>query len=125
VALYGLLLFYGLTKTELAGKRPVAKFLSIKLVIMFSFYQSFVVRCRIAMSVIFADMGIGRSSSSGHWKGGSYMVIFIFIFFFPAPYTTLLNIPATQFWTTSNIANGLNALAICIEVYFYFTKWCR
>lgn len=43
IALYGLLLFYGLTKDELAGKKPLAKFLSIKLIVMFTFYQSFVV----------------------------------------------------------------------------------
>lgn len=44
IALYGLVLFYGLTKEELAGHRPLAKFLSIKLIVMFTFYQSFVVR---------------------------------------------------------------------------------
>jgi hypothetical protein len=45
IALYGLILFYDLTKDELAGRRPLAKFLSIKLIVMFTFYQSFVV-CR-------------------------------------------------------------------------------
>lgn len=43
IALYGLFLFYGLTKEELAGRRPLAKFLAIKLIVMFTFYQSFVV----------------------------------------------------------------------------------
>lgn len=43
IALYGLLVFYGLMAEELKGKRPVAKFLSIKLIVMFTFYQSFVV----------------------------------------------------------------------------------
>jgi Organic solute transporter Ostalpha len=43
VALYGLLLFYGLMKEELKGRRPLAKFLAIKLIVMFTFYQSFVV----------------------------------------------------------------------------------
>src|SRR5579863_4906202 len=42
IALYGLILFYGLTKAELAGRRPLAKFLSIKLIVMFT-YQSFMV----------------------------------------------------------------------------------
>jgi hypothetical protein len=42
-ALYGLIVFYGLTKEELRGRRPLAKFLSIKLIVMFTFYQSFVV----------------------------------------------------------------------------------
>jgi len=43
VALYGLIIFYGLTKDELKGKRPLAKFLAIKLIVFFTFYQSFVV----------------------------------------------------------------------------------
>lgn len=45
VALYGLIVFYGLTKDELEGKRPLAKFLAIKLIVVFTFYQSFVVSC--------------------------------------------------------------------------------
>ena len=44
MALYGLILFYDLTKEELAGRRPLAKFLSIKLIVFFTFYQSFIVR---------------------------------------------------------------------------------
>jgi hypothetical protein len=47
VALYGLLVFFGLTKDELAGRRPLAKFLCIKLIVMFTFYQSFVVRVHL------------------------------------------------------------------------------
>ena len=43
IALYGLLVFYGLMHEELKGRRPMAKFLSIKLIVMFTFYQSFVV----------------------------------------------------------------------------------
>jgi hypothetical protein len=46
VALYGLVVFYGLTRDELAGRAPLAKFLSIKLIVMFTFYQGFVVRAR-------------------------------------------------------------------------------
>ncbi|KAF5379947.1 hypothetical protein D9757_010279 [Collybiopsis confluens] len=34
VALYGLFLFYGLTKEELTDRRPLAKFLAIKLIVM-------------------------------------------------------------------------------------------
>lgn len=84
IALYGLILFYGLTKEELAGRRPLAKFLSIKLIVMFTFYQSFVV-------------------------------------------SALKNrvIHGTQFWTSTNIADGLNALAICVEMVFFslFMMW--
>ncbi|KAJ7666778.1 organic solute transporter Ostalpha-domain-containing protein [Mycena polygramma] len=78
IALYGLLVFFGLTKDELAGRRPLAKFLCIKLIVMFTFYQSFV-------------------------------------------FTTLEGrvIKATKYWSETNIANGLNALAICIEMVFF------
>jgi len=48
IALYGLVLFYALTKEELAGRRPLAKFLAIKLIVMFTFYQSFVVCFRFS-----------------------------------------------------------------------------
>ncbi|KAJ6625597.1 organic solute transporter Ostalpha-domain-containing protein [Mycena sp. CBHHK59/15] len=78
VALYGLLLFYSLTKEELAGRRPLSKFLSIKLIVMFTWYQSFV---------------------------------------FSALADRVLH--GTKYWTTTNIANGLNALAICIEMIFF------
>ena len=49
IALYGLLIFYGLTKDELKGRKPLAKFLSIKLIVMFTFYQSLVVRLCCAL----------------------------------------------------------------------------
>ncbi|PPQ71311.1 hypothetical protein CVT24_012037 [Panaeolus cyanescens] len=83
IALYGLLVFYGLMHHELVGRRPMAKFLSIKLIVMFTFYQLFVFG----------------------WLEGRV-------------------IHATQYWTTANIANGLNALAICIEmVLFSILMW--
>ncbi|KAI6141602.1 DUF300-domain-containing protein [Pisolithus tinctorius] len=84
VALYGLILFYALTKDELAGRRPLSKFLAIKLIVMFTFYQSFVIS----------------------WLEGSV-------------------IKATEYWTETNIADGLNALAICIEMVFFsaFMMW--
>ncbi|KAI0750457.1 organic solute transporter Ostalpha-domain-containing protein [Fomes fomentarius] len=78
IALYGLLVFYGLTKDELQGRKPLAKFMSIKLIVMFTFYQTFVF-----------------SALEGRV------------------------IHATQYWTETNIADGLNALAICIEMVFF------
>jgi len=44
IAPYNLILFYGLTKEKLAGRRPLVKFLSIKFIVMFTFYQSYVFR---------------------------------------------------------------------------------
>ncbi|KAH9940132.1 organic solute transporter Ostalpha-domain-containing protein [Epithele typhae] len=75
IALYGLLIFYGLTKDELVGRKPLSKFLAIKLIVMFTFYQS----------LVFSALE-GRV------------------------------IHGTQYWTETNVADGLNALAICIEM---------
>ncbi|PPQ85983.1 hypothetical protein CVT25_001682 [Psilocybe cyanescens] len=77
VALYGLLMFYGLVHEELEGKRPLAKFLAIKLIVMFTFYQSFMIKAL-------------------HGQ-----------------------IHATAYWTATNIANGLTALATCVEMVFF------
>ncbi|KAF8649120.1 hypothetical protein AX16_006001 [Volvariella volvacea WC 439] len=84
IALYGLILFYELTKEELRGKKPMAKFLSIKLIVMFTFYQLFVFNAL---------------------KGRV--------------------IHETEYWTETNIANGLNALAVCIEMVLFavFMHW--
>ncbi|GFZ43421.1 hypothetical protein JCM24511_01141 [Saitozyma sp. JCM 24511] len=41
VALYGLIVFYVLCKDELKGRKPLSKFLAIKLIVFFTFYQSF------------------------------------------------------------------------------------
>jgi hypothetical protein len=100
IALYGLILFYGLTKEELVGRRPLAKFLSIKLIVMFTFYQSFVVWNRLSTSL-----------SSPLTE--------------PLVKISALTdrvIHATNYWTATNIADGLNALAICIEVRYLLTS---
>ncbi|KZT60566.1 DUF300-domain-containing protein [Calocera cornea HHB12733] len=68
IALYGLIVFYVLTHEELKDRRPLAKFLSIKLIVFFTFYQGWV---------------------------------------------------ATQYWTTDNIADGLNALTTTIEMLLF------
>ncbi|KAJ7346676.1 organic solute transporter Ostalpha-domain-containing protein [Mycena albidolilacea] len=84
IALYGLLLFYSLTKDELVGRRPLSKFLAIKLIVMFTWYQSFVLSA-------LSDRVL----------------------------------KATKYWTVTNIADGLNALAVCIEMIFFsgFMMW--
>ncbi|KAF8311482.1 DUF300-domain-containing protein [Clavulina sp. PMI_390] len=79
IALYGLILFYVLTKEDLAGKRPLAKFLCIKLIVMVTFYQSWIFTA-------LQDKGV---------------------------------IHATQYWTATNVADGLSALTLCIEMVFF------
>ncbi len=58
VALYGLVIFYGLTKSELEGQRPLAKFLTIKLIVMFTFYQFFIVSTARALFGALTDIFI-------------------------------------------------------------------
>jgi Organic solute transporter Ostalpha len=85
VALLGLIVFYDLTKTELKGRRPLAKFLCIKLIVMVTWYQSFLFSLLQTKGVI----------------------------------------KATEFWTASNVADGLNALCTGVEMVFFaiFMWW--
>lgn len=76
VALYGLFVLYILIKDDLRGRRPLAKFMTIKLGIFLIFYQGFVFD-------LLADHGA---------------------------------LHATQYWTTTNISDGLNALCTSLEM---------
>lgn len=78
IALYGLIVLYALIRKDLEGRRPLAKFMTIKLGIFLIFYQGFVFD-------ILADRGV---------------------------------IKATQYWTTTNISDGLNALCTSLEMVF-------
>ncbi|KAF8345870.1 organic solute transporter Ostalpha-domain-containing protein [Amanita rubescens] len=84
VALYGLLLFYNLTNEDLRGRRPLAKFLAIKMLVFLTFYQ---------------------------------------VFIFDALENRVIH--GTAYWTATNIANGLNALTVCIEMILFsaFMWW--
>ncbi|GAA5857727.1 hypothetical protein JCM5353_003327 [Sporobolomyces roseus] len=82
VALYGLIVFYALVKEQLAGKKPLAKFLCIKFVVMILFYQSFVFSVLQSHDVI----------------------------------------KATDYWTATNVADGLSALCTCCEMVI-FSLW--
>ncbi|KAK0544752.1 hypothetical protein OC846_005938 [Tilletia horrida] len=76
IALYGLIVLYDLLKEDLYGRKPLSKFLTIKLAIFFTFYQSFVFG-------VLQDHGV---------------------------------LKPTTYWTSTNIANGLNALCTSLEM---------
>lgn len=92
----------------------MAKFLAIKLIVMFTFYQSFVV-CKISI-MAFSDLVADRPCNNEQFEILQGRVIH------GNPYHTFpwtlsyLCLPETQYWTETNIANGLSALTICIEV---------
>jgi len=79
IALYALWLFYALTKENLVGKQPIAKFASIKLIVFFTFYQGFLFSILQSHNVI---------------KG-------------------------TTYWTSTNVADGLQALVTCCEMVIF------
>ncbi|GAA95943.1 uncharacterized protein L969DRAFT_92027 [Mixia osmundae IAM 14324] len=85
IALEGLIIFYAITKDQLQGRGPLRKFLSLKAIVFFTFYQSFVFS-------ILSDHGV---------------------------------LKATEYYTTTNIADGLNALATSIEmvVFALYNFW--
>ena len=93
-------MFYGLTKEELAGNRPLAKFLSIKLIVVFTFYQSFLVSCTFFIRPSLAHLSRLVLVKFNALKGRV--------------------IHGTQFWTATNVADGLDALAVCIEAWVPF-----
>ncbi|KAK0548274.1 hypothetical protein OC845_003673 [Tilletia horrida] len=76
IALYGLIVLYALLKQDLNGRKPLSKFLTIKLGIFFTFYQSFIFG-------VLQDHGV---------------------------------LKPTTYWTSTNIANGLNALCTSLEM---------
>ncbi|KIJ52799.1 hypothetical protein M422DRAFT_242719 [Sphaerobolus stellatus SS14] len=96
IALYGLILFYNLTRTELVSRRPLAKFLCIK--------------------------GTSRGTASDAFAililTHSFLGIVILTFYQEFVFSVLQKykvIHATEFWTATNVADGLNALATTIE----------
>ncbi|KDN49606.1 DUF300-domain-containing protein, partial [Tilletiaria anomala UBC 951] len=76
IALYALIVLYGLVNQELRGRKPLAKFATLKVAVFFTFYQSFVFS-------LLEDHGV---------------------------------IKATEYWTATNVASGLNALCTSLEM---------
>ncbi|KAF8588171.1 DUF300-domain-containing protein [Ramaria rubella] len=84
LAVYGLVVFYELTKRDLKGRRPAAKFWCVNIIVSIPFLQ------QLLFSIL---------QGSGLVK-------------------------ATKFWTSTNVANGLNALATCVEMVLFSLFMC-
>uniref|UniRef100_A0A7S2F4T4 Transmembrane protein 184C n=1 Tax=Octactis speculum TaxID=3111310 RepID=A0A7S2F4T4_9STRA len=93
-ALYCLVLFYQATKKKLGPIHPLNKFICIKMVVFFTFWQEVViaslVRFKIIRSNQFEDM------DDAYGAGGSNS--------------------ATMHWSTTEIANGINDFIVCVEM---------
>ncbi|MCO5597322.1 hypothetical protein L7F22_051398 [Adiantum nelumboides] len=95
VALYGLIVLYTLIKDDLQGRRPLAKFLTIKLVVFFVFYQSFVFDLLTDRGVIRRpSTGACRAWTEGREAGSDYSSV----------------------QTTTNVSDGLSALCVSLEM---------
>ncbi|KAI8459772.1 organic solute transporter Ostalpha-domain-containing protein [Phakopsora pachyrhizi] len=79
LALYGLIGFYNVTRVQLKGKSPLAKFLTIKGIVFFTFYQGFLFSILEKHEIIHG----------------------------------------TQYWTSTNVSQGLQALATTIEMVLF------
>lgn len=100
----------------------MAKFLAIKLIVMFTFYQSFVV-CDDNYGIRrFRSWSIRRSRYSTQFEALEGRVIHGTVnYTCPSTTPSYLRLLETQYWTETNISNGLSALTICVEVRFSFT----
>jgi hypothetical protein len=104
-ALYCLILFYYATKTELSPIRPVGKFLSVKALVFFTWWQSVFIAVLYQMDLI-PHYHSGNGFTSGllseedavtlDEQGGSGVV--------------------TE-WTSEDVAKGLQDYLICIEMF--------
>ncbi|KAF8232721.1 DUF300-domain-containing protein [Tricholoma matsutake] len=85
IAVYGLVIFYNLTKADLKGKRPGAKFWCVNIIVTVPFIQ------QLFFSIL---------QGAGVFK-------------------------ATTFWTSTNVANGLDALSMSAEMVIFslFMAW--
>jgi UDP-N-acetylmuramyl pentapeptide phosphotransferase/UDP-N-acetylglucosamine-1-phosphate transferase len=114
VALYGLIAFYDLVKEQLAGKKPLSKFLCIKMVVMLTFCESTLSRRRLQQLTLptnrpkfhFLHPRIARRDQG--YRGTSAFLSFTS--------HAVANTAVPQYWTATNVADGLNALCICCEM---------
>lgn len=106
--MYFLVLFYHVTQIELKPFNPVSKFLCIKLVIMFAFWQGIIVALLGWFGVLNEDnINLGKNWTSEEEIGMSI--------FLPRPETSQkADVTASLFFPGTALQN----LMICIEMLF-------
>jgi len=105
-ALYSLILFYIVTKDELTPWRPLGKFLCVKGVVFFTFFQSILINVAASLTRNIREI----------------QVFISFVIIITAIITTI-NLKGGEdtedMWTESEIAKGLQDYLICIEMFIF------
>ncbi|WRT66011.1 uncharacterized protein IL334_002962 [Kwoniella shivajii] len=138
IALYGLIIFYVLCKGELKGRKPLSKFLAIKLIVFFTFYQSFLFSILQSHGVI---KGTALWTATNVSDGLSALCTCVEMVFFSiymgwaynwTDYTDPLKNPyqrKTGFKTYCQaIWDTINLLDFCVEIYLackFFVDFIR
>ena len=99
-ALYCMILFYYATKNELGPIRPVGKFLSVKAIVFFTWWQS------VFISILF-EMGVFHNVKIG---GKSVPIT-------ADQDAEVLTNSVIEWWSPEDVAKGLQDYLICIEMF--------
>ncbi len=107
-ALYCLIYFYYSTKTVLAPIKPVGKFLAIKMIVFFTFWQACVcVLTRARVRAVSSKLGLAacaflcacvRASELAHASLHTRACVFVRIVFFPFWQNLGLSVLQSQGW---------------------------
>lgn len=98
-ALYCMILFYYATKNELGPIRPVGKFLSVKAIVFFTWWQSVFISILFEMGV-FHNVKIGGKAVPTMSDQGE-----------------VLTNSVIDWWSPEDVAKGLQDYLICIEMF--------
>jgi len=116
-ALYCLIIFYYATKNELAPIRPVGKFLAVKSLVFFTWWQSLGIAILYQMDLIPHYHSGAVDDNNG--MGSAYMPMTAeeALAFDEQGGNVLDSSQLTQEWTAEDVAKGLQDYLICIEMF--------
>lgn len=117
-ALYCLIIFYYATKNELAPIRPVGKFLAVKSLVFFTWWQSLGIAILYQMDLI-PHYHSGATVDDNNGMGAAYMPMSAeeALAFDEHGGNVLDSSQLGQDWTAEDVAKGLQDYLICIEMF--------
>ena len=124
-ALYCLILFYYATHTELSPIRPVGKFLAVKALVFFTWWQSVLISILYQMDMIphyVSGGGMGASEEGAEFADMATMATTAAkVSLFNNSSTNVLGIGGSSShvaeWTPEDVAKGIQDYLICIEMF--------